>query len=379
MADELNKELNALIGELRAKADEKDKEIKKLGDASGETKQELERMKSEFVTLSKQLDELEAKAKAPGLSMETKAEQLTKAKSDLADILRKGNYQITGNTSGGYTVPAILSEDLILKMRPYDPMRSLSTVVSISGGSPYYIPRVTTAQTGGWRTETTAASASTPGVFEQRSITPHSVYTQVTVTRALVEDSKYDIVAHIMNESAEAIAYMEGKEFVSGDGNGVPTGVMSDATVLANYETAGDDALTADALVKVPLKLPTRYLMGGNLAYLVNRKTMAAVLTLKTASTSGDFYFHAEPNQAYKWTLNGYPVYLSDSMPDIGNATCPVLFGNFSKGYRIIDVADSMFIVRNEITSPGFITFHVEKRTGGRVANPDCFAVVKTS
>lgn len=380
MADELNKEINGLIGELRAKADERDKEIKKLSEATAETKQTLGKMQDDLTEkFQKQLDEMEAKLNRPIVG-DTKAADYDREKKSFADFLRrKGDYQISGNTTGGYTVPALMADEIIRKQRDYDPVRSLARNITISNGSPLNIPRITTVQTGGFTTETASRSISSAAVMEQRPITPHPLYTQVKVTYALLEDSAFDIAALISDEAARALAYYEGVSFVSGDGNGQPYGVLSDAGVLANAETAGNDVLTSDAIVKVPFKIKPYYQNGA--VYMMSPSTMAATVALKngTSGTIGEYYFHPAPNEAYKWTLNGFPVYLSDTIDDIGDQKTVAVFGNFQKGYWIADVAGSMRIIVDPYTVKGYMLYHFEKRVGANVVDPDAFAVIKTS
>jgi HK97 family phage major capsid protein len=378
MADELNKELNALIGELRAKADEKDKEIKKLGDASGETKTTMEKMQTELAGIFKRMDELEAKAKAPELgTKDAKAAEFEKQSKDFDAFLRRKDYQISGNTSGGYTVPSLMYDQIIKKEREYDPIRSLARVITVSNGSPIYIPRITTNQTGGFTTETASRAESTAAVFEQRVITPFPVYTQVQATYALLEDSAFDIQGLILDESAKTLAYHEGVSFISGNGSTSPYGILSDAGVLANAEAAGDNVMSADALVKVPFKIKPIYHNGA--AYVMSPATMAATVSLKEEATAGSYYFHAEPNAPYKWTLNGYPVLLSDTVADPGDKATIAIFGNFKMGYTIADVAGSLRIIIDPYSQKGVITYHIEKRVGANVVDPDAFAVITTS
>lgn len=383
MAEEkaLRNEFMDVVSLLREENERKEAEIKKLGTATGETKQAMDKMSDELVKASREIDELTAKLNRPAAPTSWKDDQSVK---DFSNYMRKGfdtkgNYQISGNTTGGYTVPSLMADRIIGLMRSYDPVRQLARVINVSNGSPLLIPRITTNQTGGFIAETSTRTASAAAVFEQRSLTPHAVYTNVSITNALLEDSAFDMEQWIADECAKTLAYYEGKAFIDGNGNGQPYGLLNDATVLANYETAGNDVLTADSLVKLPFKLATQYLQGSNsLAYLMRRSVMAAALTLKEESTTGGYYFHMEPAGPVKWTFNGYPCYLSDTVPALGNVVYPAIFGDF-KQYWIADVAGSMNLIRDPYTTKGYVVFHLEKRVGGQVADPAAFAVLKTS
>lgn len=368
MADEL-KEFMGVVTEIRAEVEKGNKE-------SGESKAALAKMEADLAKFAKQLDEIESKAGRP--AEESKALAFEAEKKAFDQVLRrKGNYQISGNTTGGYMVPTLMANEFIRLIRDNDPVRQYARTISISGGSPLVVPRVTTNQTGGFTTETTSRSASSAAVMEQRTITPHPVYTQVLATYALIEDAAFPIVDLIMEQSAEALAYYEGYNFLNGNGSGVPYGIMNDTDVKANYITAGNDVLTADALVQLPTKIRASYQTGA--IYMMKPATLAAALVLKEGSTTGGYYFHADPTADYKMKFNGWPVVLADSMPAIGDKTYPVVFGNFQRGYWIVDVANSMHIIVDPYTTKGYMTYHIEKRVGGNVVDPAAFAVIVTS
>ena len=354
-------------------------EIRQTAEAGNKTSAELKAIfEKSGADLAKRMDELEAKANRPAIEQkDVKAAEWEKQSKAFDAFLRQKDYQISGNTNGGYTVPSLMYDEIIRKEREYDPIRQLARVVSISNGSPLYIPRITTNQTGGFTTETSSRTESTAAVFEQRPITPHPVYTQVQATYALLEDSAFDIQGMILEESAKSLAFYEGEKFVLGDGNGAPYGIMADAGVLANYETAGNDVLTADALVKVPFKVKSMYHNGA--VYMMSPSTMAAAVTLKEEATAGGYYFHPEPTGPYRYTFNGYPCVLSDTIADLANTAYVVMFGNVKVGYTIADVAGSMRIIVDPYSTKGVITYHIEKRVGGNVVDPDAFAVIVTS
>lgn len=323
------------------------------------------------------IDELESKANRP--AVDVKAAEYEKQSKEFDAFLRRKDYQINGNTAGGYLVPPLMYNEIIRKERDFDPIRQLARVISISGGSPLYVPRITTNQTGGFTTETDSRTESTAAAIEQRPLTPFPLYTQVQATYALLEDAAFDVQGLILEESAKSLAYHEGAAFIGGNGTTAPSGILSDAGVTGNYETAGNDVLTADALVKLPFKVKQCYHNGA--VYLMSPSTMAAAVALKdgTSGTIGAYYFHPEPTGPYKWTFNGYPCYLSDSVPDLGNVVYPVIFGNVRMGYTIADVANSLRIIIDPYSQKGVITYHIEKRVAGNVVDPDAFAVIVTS
>lgn len=378
MADEreLKQEFMSVVEQLRAENDASLKNLKGIGEKTAETKQVMAKMQDDLVKLSRDIDEAAAKANRPA---ETKPALNEDERKGLVNYLRKGDYQISGDSGGGYTVPSLMANEIIGLMRTYNPIRQYARVINVSGGSPLYIPRVTTNQTGGFTTETATRSASSAAVFEQRVITPHAMYTNITATNAILQDSAFDIERWIIDEAAKSFAYYEGVAFISGDGNNQPYGIMNDTTVLANYvTTAADDAIGADDFVKLPFQIATLYHANpASHAFIMNRTTMAAAMVLKTGALGavGGYYFHPSPSDSFPWRINGYPIILMDSMADVANGAYPVAFGDLSQ-YWITDTVNSWRIVRDPFTSKGNVVFHIERRVGGNVADPAAFAVM---
>jgi len=140
------------------------------------------------------IDEIEAKANRPSAILSKDEEFKSKwagfntqlKDMGLAALGRKANYQITSNSTGGYTVPTLMADEIIRKQRDYDPVRALARNVTISNGSPLVVPRITTIQTGGFTAETSSRTAGSAAVFEQLIITPHPVYAEFLATYAVL-------------------------------------------------------------------------------------------------------------------------------------------------------------------------------------------------
>ena len=79
--------------------------------------------------------------------------------------------------------------------------------------------------------------------------------------------------------------------------------------------------------------------------------------------------------------LLGYPVFIWEQMDDIGTNKLPVAFGDFKRGYTLIDIGGSggMRIVVDEVTSPGFVKYYIRKRVGGVPTNNDAVKFLKTT
>jgi HK97 family phage major capsid protein len=57
------------------------------------------------------------------------------------------------------------------------------------------------------------------------------------------------------------------------------------------------------------------------------------------------------------------------SMDDVGASTYPIIYGDIKECYTIVD-NPAIQMVRDDITSPGFVKFLFQSDVGGSVVNP---------
>jgi HK97 family phage major capsid protein len=69
-------------------------------------------------------------------------------------------------------------------------------------------------------------------------------------------------------------------------------------------------------------------------------------------------------------TLLGYPITEMAGMPDIAASAKPILFGDFQRGYLIIDRV-GVRVMRDPFTNKPYVHFYTTKRVGGGLLNPD--------
>ena len=69
----------------------------------------------------------------------------------------------------------------------------------------------------------------------------------------------------------------------------------------------------------------------------------------------------------------GYPVLISEDMPDIASGTFAVAFGDFHNGYTVAERPD-MRVLRDPFSAKPHVLFYASKRVGGDVSD---FAAIK--
>jgi HK97 family phage major capsid protein len=65
-----------------------------------------------------------------------------------------------------------------------------------------------------------------------------------------------------------------------------------------------------------------------------------------------------------------------EDMPDIALDALPIAFGNFRRGYLVVDRI-GMTMVRDNVTQPGWTKFYFAKRVGGAVIDSNAIKFLK--
>ena len=99
----------------------------------------------------------------------------------------------------------------------------------------------------------------------------------------------------------------------------------------------------------------------------MNRRTVAAVRKLK----DGDGRYLWRPGgNGEAQTIFGYPVTELEDMPDIATGKAAMAFGDFRRGYLIVDRQGSQ-VLRDPYSAKPYVLFYTTKRVGGGVQNFD--------
>ncbi|MCM5691436.1 phage major capsid protein [Sinorhizobium meliloti] len=327
-----------------------------------------------FEALTARLDAIEAKAQRlegandnePGAEVETKA---------LNQWLRNGQVDADLKTlvvgtpaSGGYTVAPEYSANIVKKLVQLSPMRSIASVMSI-GTSKVFIPTLATDASGGWVTETGARPSSEP-TFGQVEIDVHEHAVVIPVSRALLEDSFIDLSSFLADRIAIKFAQAEATAFVTGDGNGKPSGLLDSENVFTSVTAALDESDLIEKLIEVYYSLPSAYAMNGTWA--MNRATMGKIRAAADTTTKGTLWSDSLANGQPARFLGANVVEFPD-MANFGAAAVPVVFGDFSN-YQVVDRI-GLDILRDDLTGAdtGVVKFRARRRVGGELLLAEAF------
>lgn len=285
---------------------------------------------------------------------------------------------------GGYLVPPETERAVTAAMKDISPMRAIASVRQVSG-SVYKKPFATTGFATGWVAETAARTQTNTPTLADLSFPTMELYAMPAATATLLDDSAVDIDAWIAEEVRDTFAQQEGTAFVSGDGTNKPKGFL-DYTKVADgswswgsigFIKTGVDAAfpasdPADKLIDLIYTLKSGYRANGT--FLFNRGTQAAIRKMK--DDDGNYIWQPAAAAGEASLLMGYPVVESEDMPTIAVDSFSVAFGDFRRGYLIVDRV-GIRVLRDPYSAKPYVLFYTTKRVGGGVQDFNAIKLLK--
>lgn len=291
---------------------------------------------------------------------------------------------VGSNPDGGYLVPPELEHTISSRLAAISPIRGLASVREISS-SVYKKPFMIAGPATGWVGETDARAQTTSPTLDALSFPAMELYAMPAATATLLDDSAVNIDEWIASEVELTFATQEGAAFVTGDGTNKPKGFLS-YTAVANaswnwgnlgYIASGAAGAFAgsnpsDALVDLIYELKAGYRQNG--AFVMNRKTQAAIRKFKD---SGGGYLWQPPEQAGgRASLMTFPLVEAEEMPDVAANSLSVAFGDFKRGYLVVDRV-GVRVLRDPYSAKPYVLFYTTKRVGGGVQDFDAIKLMK--
>lgn len=269
---------------------------------------------------------------------------------------------VSADTAGGYLAPVEFVREIIKGVTEISPARTLARVRSTASKS-VQIPKRTGQFAArrvnelGTRTESTGLAY---GLIEMAVPEMTAI---IDISNQMLEDAAFNMEQEISLEAAEQFALKEGQEFVSGTGVGQMEGFLVAAGVDTTI-TGSATAITADSLLTLKHAIKTAYARNAN--FVMNRTTLGSVRKLK--GSDGHYLWTPGIAQGKPNTIDGDPYVELPDMPSEGAGTKPVAYGDFQRGYNMVD-RTAMEMLRDPFTQQegGLVRFWVRKRVGGGV------------
>jgi HK97 family phage major capsid protein len=306
------------------------------------------------------------------------------ADANLSELAVKASLSSDSSPDGGYTVTPELDTAISRVQMAVSAMRRISQVVTISTAT--YRKLVSQGGAGsGWVGEDDSRPQTNTPTLSGLDFPSKELYAMPAATQTLLDDSAVNIEEWLANEVAITFAEQEGASFVTGDGVSKPFGFLSYAAVadtsyawgkLGYYGTGGTglaaDPNGGDVFLSMIYGLKQSYRQNGQ--FIMNRKTQAAVRKLK--DSYGHYIWQPTASAGQPATLFGYPIADDDNMPDLASNALAAAFGDFMRGYLIVDRI-GVRVLRDPFSAKPYVLFYTTKRVGGGVQNFEAIKLLK--
>ncbi|HTT98961.1 MAG TPA: phage major capsid protein [Rhizomicrobium sp.] len=363
------------------------------------TDEKVDRINRALDEQKRALDALTLEAARPIIGGERKAVpyQVRERKQAFDRYVRKGDaggldtlelkaLSAGSNADGGYTVPLEIESVIDRVLAKASPIRSIATVRQI-GANTYRKPINIAEAASGWVGETGTISQTNTPTLAALDFPAMELYAMPAATQTLLDDSQVDIEQWLADEVQIVFAEQEGAAFVNGDGSNKPTGFLHYTAVAdaswswgnLGYIASGADGAfassnPADALINLAYAPKQGYRANGR--WVMNRKTESTVRKFK--DSTGNYIWQPGLSAEQSSTLLGYPVTEVEDMPDIASNSYSIAFGDFARGYLVVDRV-GIQVLRDPYSAKPYILFYTTKRVGGGVQNFEAIKLMKFS
>jgi HK97 family phage major capsid protein len=362
-------------------------EVKAMRAESEERAKDLAvRNEERYTELTGRIDALETRMKRPGQGEKSKDEMAEERKKAFFQYIRKGYSELTPEerkalvqgTTGDYIVPEDVEAEIYRDLPTISGIRGLCKVVPTKSDRLRKISM--TEVSVGWGVLEKGASLT------ESTLTPSQAYTYVEDCVGLTKigedelaDSDVNLQSYIASSFAEAFAEAEEEQFINGDGHSYnePEGILKESSITrVECDAVGNPDM--DDLIDLVYTLPAKY--HKNATFVMNTTTAKVVRTLK--DDYGQYLWQTNQQAGQPATLLGFPVMLQDDVPEIptsGTEGDVIIFGDFYKGYRIVDRQGMTLKRLDELyAESGLVGFKASRRVGGSVVRTAAFRILDT-
>ena len=284
---------------------------------------------------------------------------------------------------GGFLAAPRMSESVQNALTGAGSLRALANVVTVD--APVYEVLVDRDDlVTGWADETDAAETA-PGGVEKIAIPLHELSAMPKASQRLLDDSAFDVEAWLAGRIADKFARAEAHAFLQGDGMEKPEGLLTaitDPTGAGTISSIGelatgvpgafDPATAAEVLIDLVYALSARHRV--NASFVMSSKTAAVIRKLK--DNDGRFLWADSLAAGEPARLLGYPVMLSEDMPEIAAESRSILFGDFKAAYTVVERPE-LRVLRDPFSAKPHVLFYATKRVGGGLVDGRAIKVLR--
>jgi HK97 family phage major capsid protein len=301
---------------------------------------------------------------------------------------------IGSGPDGGITVPKVIDDNIESQLKSMSPLRPWCRVVQVSTSDWHTLVSLR-GLGAAWVSETAARPVTASSQFVDVKPPIGELYANVSCTQILLDDSQFDLTSWLAEELAYQFSSTESDAFLNGTGSSAnqPLGILQSTFVATADGTRADRSLQyvpsgvagglvvptataspVDALINLIGAMRVGYRAGS--CWVMNPLTFAALMQVKDLQGRvivTPSLIAGQPDQ-----LLGFPVVLCDGMPNIAAGNIPILFGNFRRGYVIVDRI-GLRLLPDPYSSKPNVLFYATKRVGGMILNSEAIKGLKIS
>ena len=379
-------EFSTAFEEFKATNDQRLGELEKRGSADGLLEGKLDRLNAVLDGQKAAMDRAMVERARPvldGKAVRGDGEY----KEAFTGYVKRGEEKALSvgvGAEGGYVVPPETETEITRLMTAVSPIRAIAGLRQVSG-SVYKRPISVSGPAVGWVGETAARPVTASQTLAELSYPTMELYAMPAATSAFLDDAAVDVGQWIAEEVNAAFAAQETTAFVSGDGVNKPKGFLSAPTIaeaswswgnLGYVATGAAGALPAsnasDVLIDLVYSLKAGYRQ--NASWVMNRKVQGTLRKLKDAD--GNYLWQPAATADGKARFMGFDLVEAEDMPNIGADATPIAFGDFRRGYLIVD-RQGVSVLRDPFSSKPYVLFYTTKRVGGGIADYDAIKLLK--
>jgi len=400
-------QINVAFEEFKVSNDNRIKELEKKQTADVLNVEQVNRINAEITDLKKMFDEAqkvmaairvggiandevtpEKKAHAAAFNKWFRRGDRAIAEDALKDLAVKAKLTTDSDTDGGYVVPDEMTKTIDRVLGTMSAMRQLAQVIPI-GTSVFKKPINQGGATAGWVGEREARSETNTPQLNLLEFAAMELYALPYATQTMLDDAFFNAEQWLADEVAIAFAEQEGAAYVTGSGVNRPRGLLSYDTIAnasyawgkigfiatgsgSGFITPTTTASPADCLISLMYALKQGY--RANATWLMSDATMGTVRQLK--DVDGKYLWAPPTSPEGVPTILGKSTATDDNMQSIGSNAFPIAFGDFRRGYLIVD-RFGVRVLRDPYTNKPYIGFYTTKRVGGGIQNFEAIKLLK--
>lgn len=227
--------------------------------------------------------------------------------------------------SNGSIVPKTIAAKIVAKIYDISPVVEKATKYVTKGTLeiPVYGANSGTDITVAYQTEF-AELESKIGKFTSVELQGYLIGALVKLSNSLINNTDVDVVNFAIERIAYEVARFLEHELLIGT-TGSITGITTlDAAQVVSTKVAS--VVSADDLIALKNRVKQAFRKGS--IWVMSNDTKTAIETLK--DENGRYLFNGDQTTEFDGAILGYPVFVSDSMPDVADDVNAVYFGDFS-------------------------------------------------